>query len=180
MGGGPPYLRSACRRPPAGSRRRRYSGRSPACSRTCAGRDAWVTSSTRSHLRAAGAGGLRRAEWPGCQPLPQPQAEEGPRDPKERGGGEIRAGSSWGAVGRQRDARTDTDERQEMRATRTVRGTSAGHTRPERARQAVRARLAGAWGRRALLGARPSHQPHLPMQVRPKASRWKPGLQSQR
>ena len=127
--------------------------------------------------RCGGSGGQRSLD---ASPHPNPGQRRDPGTQRSEGGGRIRAGSSRGTVGRRRDARTDTAEKQETRATGTVRGASAGQTRPERARQVVRARLAGAWGRRALLGARPSHQPHLPMQVRPKASRWKPGLQSQR
>lgn len=86
VGGGPPYLHSACRRPPAGSRRRRNSGRSPACSRTCAGRDVWVTSSTRSHLQAAGAGAQEgRGAWmPAPTPTPGRGGTQGPKGARGR------------------------------------------------------------------------------------------------
>lgn len=78
-----PYLRNACRRPPAGSRGRRSSGRTRACSRTRAGTGGWASSSTRSHLRGGrqvqglreGGGGLDTSRL-------RPRGGEGPRSPE--------------------------------------------------------------------------------------------------
>lgn len=115
-----------------------------------------------------GASGGRGAWTPAPTPTPGRGGTQGPQ----------------GAIGRReqgrrrRDTRTDRAKGQETRATGSVRGASAGQT-PGQGRAGGQSKAG--WGRgQAHTGGRPGHQPHLPMQARPKASRWKPGLQSQR
>ena len=121
--------------------------------------------------RCAGPQGGRGARTPAPSPTPGRGGTQGPQ----------------GAIGRREQSRkqqgccgeteghTDGYSQRARNKGDRIREGSLGRADPGRA---VRARLAGAWGGHT--PGRPGHQPHLPMQARPKASRWKPGLQSQR
>lgn len=142
-------------------------------------------------VHICGAGGRcrasGRAEGAWTPAASGPGAERDPGAQKERGGRGSRGRRQrrcWTGT-RGRRGETDGTAKGKKRAEPQLDRTAGSLSGPERAGHVVRARLAGgrAWGRQAPLraaGRGPGHQSHLPTQARPKASRWKPGLQSQR